>query len=393
MHPTTSDEARPLEAIAGFTQLLREHGLKVGIAEQHDMVRTAIAVPPNDFKRLSASWRAITCHNAKQWKQWPDLFERYFQTQKLKGTVKTSGISRQTRQIKDMRQLVQDLHEELGGSSQATTKNPLGLDTAVDAVLDAGGDAAPRAQGGASRVDALHDRSLTLWLPQDLARLQALADALAQRLRKRLTRRWHVRQGGQRLDIRQSCRASLSTGGTPVKPVWKRRCLEKPRLFVLVDVSRSMETHAQLFLRIARALLVAMRSRVFVFHTRLTEITPLLQRDSAQVQEKINALTAGFGGGTRIATSLTDFYTVHARSQLRRGSRVWIFSDGFDADEPSELGKQLQCIARRGARIEWFHPGNKMPQSMALQGCEPLIQAWHPMNSLRDLETLTKYLN
>ena len=80
-----------------------------------------------------------------------------------------------------------------------------------------------------------------------------------------------------------------------------------------------METHAQLFLRIARAFVGVLDARVFVFHTRLAEVTPLLQRDSARVQEKINAVTAGFGGGTRIATSLADFHRVHAKGQLGRG--------------------------------------------------------------------------
>ena len=91
---------------------------------------------------------------------------------------------------------------------------------------------------------------------------------------------------------------------------------EPPRLFILADVSRSMEAHAALFLRVARAFAIEAQARVFVFHTRLAEVTPLMQRDSATVQEKINAVTAGFGAGTRIAASLQDFARSHARAQL-----------------------------------------------------------------------------
>jgi uncharacterized protein with von Willebrand factor type A (vWA) domain len=126
-----------------------------------------------------------------------------------------------------------------------------------------------------------------------------------------------------------------------------------------------METHAQLFLRIARAFVGAAGARVFVFHTRLAEVTPLLQRDSAAVQEKVNTVTAGFGGGTRIATSIADFVGVHARAQLGRGARVWVLSDGFDADEPQRLAQELARVRQRGARLTWFHPTAAPPASQA----------------------------
>ncbi|MDB6001155.1 MAG: domain containing CoxE-like protein, partial [Rhizobacter sp.] len=139
------------------------------------------------------------------------------------------------------------------------------------------------------------------------------------------------------------------------------------------------------FLRIARAFVGAAQARVFVFHTRLAEITPLLQRHSGQVQEKVNAVTAGFGGGTRIATSVADFHRVHARRQLGTGARVWILSDGFDADEPQRLAEELRRVRARGARITWFHPTAGRPASAAMQACTPLIERFVPLSNLRDL--------
>jgi uncharacterized protein with von Willebrand factor type A (vWA) domain len=387
------DVARPLEAIAGFASLLREHGLQVGIAEQQAMVQAALVVPISQTRRLDAAWRSIACQNSKQWQQWSALFERYWYPSRIKGTVKTSGQTRQARHSRDMRQLVQDLQNQLEASSRPNQSAPQGRDSALDAVAQANDDMLSRAQGGASRTEALDDRSRSQWLPQDLSRLQNLADLLAKRLRKRLTRRWQDHPQGRRLDIRRSCRMSLATGGVPIRPAWRRPRREQPQLFVLVDVSRSMETHAQLFLRFSRAFIAAMQTRVFVFHTRLAEITPLLKRDSLHVQEKINAVTAGFAGGTRIATSVMDFQTVHARAQLRRGSLVWVFSDGYDADEPEQLAHQLRALVHRGARIDWFHPGPKTPRSAALQSCSTLIRAFHRIDSLRDLENLAKSFN
>ena len=388
---TSHATARPLEAIAGFAALLRDHGLKVGVAEQQAMVAAALRVPVERSTRLDAAWRSIACHDARDWKRWPDLFERYWHPQRVKGTARISG---QTRPSRHLQQLVQSLHERM--DSAAPAARPGTADAALEApAVEPDDSGLSRAQGGATRTEALHDRSLSQWLPQDLAQLERLAEQVAQTLRKRLTRRWHDSPTGRRLDMRRTLRASLRTGGLPIHPVWRSPRRERPRLFILVDVSRSMETHAQLFLRIARAFVTAMGARVFVFHTRLAEVTPLLRSDSAAVQEKVNAVTAGFGGGTRIATSLADFHTVHARAQLTRNARVWVLSDGFDADEPQRLAEELAGVRGRGARVTWFHPSERPPASQAMQlvvAQGGLVERFLRLNSLSDLAAVAEHL-
>lgn len=381
--------AEPLASIAGFAALLRAQGLQVGIAEQQALVQVALALPVAPawrVSRLSAGWRAVACHSARDWQRWPELFERYWQPERLQGTVKVSG---QTRAPRDLRQVVQQLQQALGdGASAPPRAGGPRHDAALDdsaASAEPAADAAPRAQGGASRAEALLDRSLQQWLPQDLAQLQQLAERIAARLRRQLTRRWQHDSQGRRLDLRRTLRASIATGGVPVQPAWRTPRRERPRLFILVDVSRSMDTHAQLFLRIARAFVQAAGARVFVFHTRLAEVTPLLRRDSATVQEKVNAVTAGFGGGTRIATSLADFVDVHARAQLGRRARIWLLSDGFDADEAPRLAEQLQRVRGRGGRITWFYPNPQPPASAAVQACRGLVERFIPLHRLRDL--------
>jgi len=373
--------AQPLQAIAGFAAMLREHGLVVGIDEQRAMVAAALRVPLQRAAHLGDAWRAIACHDARDWRRWPDLFERYWHPERTRGSTRVSG---QTRAPRNLPQLVQSLQQQLDGGAKPAP------DTALQLPAAAEGEAVPasRAQGGASRTEALHDRTLAQWLPQDLAELERLAERIAQSLRRRLTRRWRHDAHGRRLDLRRTLRASLRTGGVPIDPAWRTPRREAPRLFILVDVSRSMQTHAQLFLRIARAFVGAARARVFVFHTRLAEVTPLLKSDSAAVQEKVNAVTAGFGGGTRIATSIADFHAVHARAQLTRRARVWVLSDGFDADAPHRLADELARLRGRGAHITWFHPSAQPPASAAMQAVAArrgLVERQLRLNSLRDL--------
>mgnify|MGYP001806684174 FL=1 len=389
MNTVSLPTAQPLAALAGFAAHLREHGFVVGVAEQQAMVQAALRLPGalQQPARLGEAWRAIACHGARDWRRWPDLYQRYWQPQRSTGSTRVSG---RTRPPRDIRQLVQQLHESLGESG--TKPGATAADTALSD-SPAEGEALSRHQGGASRTEALHDRSLHEWLPQDLALLQTLAERIAARQRRPRTRRRQAHPQGPPLDLRHTQPKSLATGGVPLAPAWRQPRRERPRLFILVDVSRSMETHAQLFLRIARAFVVAAQARVFVFHTRLAEVTPLLQRDSGAVQEKVNAVTAGFAGGTRIATSLDDFHRVHARAQLGRRAQVWVLSDGFDADEPHRLAEALAAVRGRGARITWFHPSPAVPASAAMTAARPQVQRFVRLASLRDLSLAAELID
>lgn len=378
----------PSERLASFAGLLREHGLTVGVAEQQAMLQTALHFGPLQEKPLQAAWRAIACHSHREWQLWPDVYERFWHPEKLRGGVKVSG---QTRPSRNLRQSVQALHDQMDAAQQPNTQaggQQAAPQTAGDIPaegLDEHNAGIPRAQGGASRTEALHQRDGQMWLPQELNALQQLARQITAKLQPRPTRRWRLAPRGQRLDLRQTLRRSVAWGGELMQPAWKVKRVEPPRLFILADVSRSMESHAALFLRLARAFALEADARVFVFHTRLAEVTSYMQRDTPAIQEKVNAVTAGFGGGTRIAASLQDFARQHARAQLNRGSRVWVFSDGFDTDEPELLSAAMQEVRARGARITWFHPTRQVPAAAAVQQARRCIERFVPFASLADL--------
>jgi uncharacterized protein with von Willebrand factor type A (vWA) domain len=378
----------PSERLASFAGLLREHGLTVGVAEQQAMLQTALHFGPLQEKPLQAAWRAIACHSHREWQLWPDVYERFWHPEKLRGGVKVSG---QTRPSRNLRQSVQALHDQMDAAQQPNTQAG-GQQAAPQTAgyipaegLDEHNAGIPRAQGGASRTEALHQRDGQMWLPQELNALQQLARQITAKLQPRPTRRWRLAPRGQRLDLRQTLRRSVAWGGELMQPAWKVKRVEPPRLFILADVSRSMESHAALFLRVARAFALEADARVFVFHTRLAEVTSYMQRDTPSIQEKVNAVTAGFGGGTRIAASLQDFARQHARAQLNRGSRVWVFSDGFDTDEPELLSAAMQEVRARGARITWFHPTRQVPAAAAVQQARRCIERFVPFASLSDL--------
>ena len=387
-NPAAQTASTPSERLAGFAALLRDHGLTVGVSEQQAMLQAALLFGPLQEKPIQAAWRAIACHSRREWQLWPDVYERYWHPEKLRGGVKVSG---QTRPSRNLRQQVQALHDHMDAA--ATPASQPGAQKSVPQTAgdnpsvgqdeqDAG---TPRAQGGASRTEALHQRDGQMWMPQELGALQQAARLITAKLHPRTTRRWRMDPRGPRLDLRQTLRRSVGWGGELMQPAWKVKRVEPPRLFILADVSRSMESHAALFLRVARAFALESDARVFVFHTRLAEVTPYMHRDTPAIQEKVNAVTAGFGGGTRIAASLQEFARQHARAQLNRGARVWVFSDGFDTDGPELLAQALQEVRARGARITWFHPTRQVPAATALQRARGSIERFVPLASLADL--------
>ena len=380
----TTLTAKPAsEGIAGFAALLRDHGMIVGPAEQTAMLFAIGALGGLKVGVVRSAWRAIACHSSRDWRQWDELFDRYWHPSRTRGQVKVSG---QTRPKRDVRQAVQAMRDDMDAA--ASKPGSRAAKTAGDqpATQDAPVSDAPQAQGGASRAEALAQRDGQMWLPEELSQLRALAKQITNHLRPTPTRRWQALHNGRRLGLRQTLRRSVAFGGEPVNPVWLNRRVEAPKIFILVDVSRSMESHAAFFLRVARAFAQQSQARAFVFHTRIIEITNLLQRDSAAVQEKINAVTAGFGAGTRIATSLEAFTRQHARAQLSRSARVWVFSDGFDTDEPGALADALAELRQRGARLSWFNPTHKAAISAALQGGKKYIDRFVPLANLADLQ-------
>lgn len=374
-----STTPQPLtQRVAAFAGYLREHGFRLGPKEQALMLQSLSVLAPLHLPSAQAAWRAIACGDARQWKLWPDVFQQFWFPHRIKGTVKVTG---QPRVRKDLKSLVNELQQGHGQSeSPASAQSSHSADGAGN-TTDA--PVTHKAQGGASQVDALHDRSGQTWMPQDLHVLNRVAKQIHQQLQPHPTRRWQPHPLGHRLDMRQTLRRSLSWGGEPI-PQWAQRKPIPPKLFLLADVSKSMESHASFYLRMCRAFVQHASARAFVFHVHLSEVTPLLWRDSPYVQEKINAVTAGFGSGTRIAHNLNRFVQQN-HAHIRRPAQVWVLSDGYDTDPPEALAQVLKKIKGLGAQITWFYPTRKAPGSQAFAQALPHIQRHMAVAQLGDL--------
>ncbi|MDO8251011.1 MAG: VWA domain-containing protein [Rhodoferax sp.] len=379
----------PRQRLGEFAHYLREHGFALGYAELALMVRAAAALPFSQWARVEALWRGITSGSHKQWLKYPELHQAFWFPHKVRASTRSSGLTRRGRTLPE---LVQQLHSELGSAPPGQTTPTQGMAEQPAEGDGEASDAPPRAQGGASRTAALDQRDFADWMPTDMDRFEPLVEALKRRLRAQLLRRLQNHHDSGAIHLRRSLRAALATGGELVKLHHVRRQRRQPRVVVLVDVSRSMEVHAQFYLRLTRALVEVMDARAFVFHTRLAEVTPLLRRRSERVQEKVNAVTFGFGGGTRIASCLHEALHQHLGRALARGDLFMVFSDGFDTDAPEALAEVLAQVQARGARVCWLHPTVQVPQSAAMALAARHVTRFMPAHNLASLSRLPELL-
>ena len=101
---------------------------------------------------------------------------------------------------------------------------------------------------------------------------------LARKLAARVAQRRRLHRGG-RLDVRRTIRRSLSAGGTPIDPAFRRRKTSKPDVVVLCDLSGSVAEFAGFTLTLVHALHAELaRLRSFVFVDGIAEVTALTRR-------------------------------------------------------------------------------------------------------------------
>jgi uncharacterized protein with von Willebrand factor type A (vWA) domain len=126
---------------------------------------------------------------------------------------------------------------------------------------------------------------------------------------------------------------------------------------LLLDVSRSMNMYSFFFLRLARALAgVRLDSHVFIWHTKLLPVSEALRDpDPWRAQERLQLLSLGWGGGTRIGECLAQFEREQA-SLIHARTAIIIVSDGYDTGEPNKLAAALKHLRRRARRLVWLNP-------------------------------------
>jgi len=155
-----------------------------------------------------------------------------------------------------------------------------------------------------------------------------------------------------------------------------------------------MSVYSYLFLRFARGLITAFKDAdAFAFHTRLQHIGETLREQSrVNLIEKMELISFGWGGGTRLDSSLLEFNQRYSRNVLNKRTVFIIVSDGYDTGEPDDLVRQLRRIRSQVRRVVWVNPllgqDTYSPSTKSIQAALPLIDVFAPGHNLESLAAL-----
>src|SRR3954471_2367850 len=206
------------------------------------------------------------------------------------------------------------------------------------------------------------DRALPSNPLQDLA---AVHRVVAQ-LKRRLATQGHELRGRRRsqvVDMRRTMRASLETGGVPLRLKYRPRRPRRPELYVLCDVSTSVTSASVFFLSVLHALHDSFRKlRSFVFVERISEVTDVFERERS-FSEVSRAITSN--AGVADVSGYTDYGRVWLEflgkviDDLDPRSTVIVLGDArTNGREPHAAA--FGAISERAGRTFWMNPEPKL---------------------------------
>jgi uncharacterized protein len=238
------------------------------------------------------------------------------------------------------------------------------------------------------REEALTDTRMGSIGRQDLALMQGLVRRMAKRLAVRYSRRIHHAKRG-RLDVRRTLRRSMAHDGIPFEVIWKEERIERPKIAVLCDVSRSVAAAAQFLLLFLYSLNeVIAKLDAYAFSDRLIDVSDILE--SRKVEIAIPEILERIGfRSTNYGQSLDDFCQSFI-DRVDRHTTIIILGDGRSnyADPRVDLMRKLR---ERSRSVIWLNPE---PETFWGQGDSEMhryarfCHVARTCNTLRQLETI-----
>lgn len=375
------------DRMSGFIAHLRMNGLKLGPADTRDALAAMGFINALDPETVRLALRSLLAVDSDSWRRFDGLFDAYWFNA---GRTRTKASSPHVRVQLAQPRLWQ-------GHLDARDDTGPAADQDGESTPDSGAQDAEGMDGRliATRTENLRKRDLReLMDERSLREAERAARDLARAIRDKRSRRRRQARRGALIDLRRTLRASLARGGEPVD-LFRRTRPDRPmHLVVLCDVSGSMQVYSRVFLAFVKGLVDADTSTdAYLFHTRLMRVTDALgDHDTLRAAGRLSLMAQGFGGGTDIAASLTEFADAHAARALGSRSVVIILSDGYCTGEPARLAEVLARIRRKARRIVWLNPllgwKDYEPVAAAMAAALPHLDAHLPANTIEALAAL-----
>lgn len=205
-------------------------------------------------------------------------------------------------------------------------------------------------------VEAVSATKFTNMQPYYFEHIRESVRKLAHHLAKKHAKRRKLVNRGQ-LDIRKTLRRNLVYDGNLFDIRWKQIKLQRPRVFVICDVSGSVRNVSRFLLTFLYSLSELLpRVRSFAFSNELGEVTDLFDRYT--LEEAIDMSLDDYGkGSTDYGQAFKDFKRL-ALQDLDSKSTIIILGDGRNNyyDPRVDILKEMSSRCRQ---IIWLNPESR----------------------------------
>lgn len=188
---------------------------------------------------------------------------------------------------------------------------------------------------------------------RDYQRMNTLIRRMARKLASKYRAR-HKRTRRGHLDVRRTLRVNMAHDAIPFETVWKQKRIERPKVVVIVDVSRSVAAAAQFLLMFLYNLNEALSDlRSFAFSSSLVAVDDILNTNGLdeaipKVLNKIGFMSTDYG------RALDDLKSEFADTIDRRTTVIILGDARSNYGDPR--ADVMRWINQRARRVVWLNP-------------------------------------
>lgn len=372
-----ADRVPFVEMIVEFGHELRDVGISIGSGELLTYCAAMASLNPGDLIDLYWAGRTTLLTKRSQIPDYDVVFRRFFLGQ-------DAGVPEQMRKVLKRSEI----------ENEAVIEVP-----ATEPQREGGDEEEAKLGLAASDIEIWRDKAFAACTEQELAALRRIMNRMKLIPPLRRTRRTRPSRSAGRPDLPRTVRATMRQHGEPSQLFWRARKRKVRPLVLILDVSGSMAEYSRNLLQFAySARRASTRVEVFCFGTRLTRITPALERRRPdEALDRAAKAVFDWEGGTRIGNSIDAFVRRWGRRGMSRGAIVVICSDGLDRGDPAVLEQAMERLAHLCHKVVWVNPhvtdeASYQPASLGMMVAAPHIDLLMSGRDLVGLEDLADRL-
>jgi uncharacterized protein with von Willebrand factor type A (vWA) domain len=390
--------------IVHLARLLRGRGVSAGVQEECAALEAMGHVAIGDMQTVKAALRCVFAKSYAEMEIFDATFDAYFR----------ADYQERRRMAAAAEHDITDEQDNSPPNEPPTKPAKTGVQTLLDWLHH--GEAEPEGEEhlpSYSPTEVLARKDFAQMDAEEMQAASRLIASLTRLLTLNTSRRTEATRKREMPDLRRTVRSSLRGGGEVLRLLHKRRKVEKLRLVLLCDVSKSMDVYGVFVLQWLFGLHTApsLTSRrhvqhieAFCFATSLHHITPILKnradtlsiRDIKATLAELTAATPDWSGGTRIGACLHDFLECHAPRVLTRRTVVVVVSDGWDTGEVELLANSMRELRRQAGAVLWLNPlaGSAVyePATQGMAAALPHVDVFAAAHNVESLRGLVQHL-